>query len=45
MAIHSEGQPTNEPMINEKPKSVYEEMKITDKFTFPETELQNLGTV
>ena len=35
-AMHSEGKPMTEPLIIEKPKLFYHEMKITGKCTCPE---------
>jgi hypothetical protein len=32
--MHSEGKPVTEPMIIERAKSFYGEMKITDKYMF-----------
>jgi hypothetical protein len=44
-AMHSEGKPVTGPMIVEKAKCFYDEMKITGKCVFSEGCLQNLGTV
>jgi hypothetical protein len=35
-ARHSEGKPLTAPTIIEKAKSFYDEIKITDKYTFSE---------
>jgi hypothetical protein len=42
--MQSEGKPTTGPTIIEKAKSLYEQMKITDKCTFFEDWMQNLVT-
>jgi hypothetical protein len=41
-AMHSEGKPMTGPMIIEKAKSFYSEIKITDKCTFAESSNKKL---
>jgi hypothetical protein len=43
--VHSEGKHITGPVIIQKAKSLYDEMDITDKCTFSEDSLQNVGTV
>jgi len=35
-AVRSKGKPVTGPVIMKKAKSFYEEMEITDKYTFPQ---------
>jgi hypothetical protein len=44
-ALCCEGKPVIGHMIIETAKSFYDEVKITDKFTFSESRLKNLITV
>jgi hypothetical protein len=44
-AMCSGGKPMTGPIINDKVRSFYDAIKITNKRTFPEGWLQNLGAV
>jgi hypothetical protein len=44
-AVCCKGKPVTGPMVIGKAKSFYDELKVTDKCTFSEGWLQNLGTV
>jgi hypothetical protein len=42
-AIHAEGKPTNGPVVIDKAKCFYDEMKITNKCAFSGGWLQNVN--